>query len=111
MTTIIVSPAAWKEMEEFIKNEPNLPETAGVRISVMPGGCSGFKYDISIVDTCEDDDEVVDYGTVKIFIDPFSSPYLNNVEVDYTDSMMGSGFKFMNPNASNSCGCNKSFAV
>jgi iron-sulfur cluster assembly protein len=58
----------------------------------------------------KEDDTVVECGPIKIFVDPMSAPMLQDVTVDFLDSMEGSGFKFLNPNAKASCGCGSSFS-
>ena len=83
----------------------------GLRVSVQPGGCSGFKYGLLIEDQPADDDFVVQQVGFKLFVDPFSAQYLNNVVIDYVSSMQGSGFTFKNPNATGSCGCGTSFTA
>lgn len=106
--TINFSESALAEMKSFAEKET----TDYFRISVMPGGCSGFKYSFELIDTPEEDDIIVEQvNGVKAVVDPFSASYLNNVSVDYVSSMMGSGFKFDNPNASGGCGCGTSFSA
>jgi len=83
---------------------------SGLRISVTGGGCSGMQYAMALEAAAKDDDTVVECGTVKIFVDPMSAPMLSGVTVDFLDSMEGSGFKFVNPNATASCGCGSSFS-
>ena len=83
----------------------------GLRVSVQPGGCSGFKYGLLIEDEAAEDDVVVDQGGWRVFVDPFSAQYLNGVTIDYVTSMMGSGFTFKNPNATGGCGCGSSFSA
>ena len=84
---------------------------AGLRVAVLPGGCSGFQYGLNIEDAPESDDEVYEQAGLRIFVDPFSAQYLEGVEIDYVSSMMGSGFSFRNPNAAGGCGCGSSFTV
>jgi iron-sulfur cluster assembly accessory protein len=100
---------AQKAIGRFIKgsDEP----VAGLRISVEGGGCSGLQYGMALEDAARDDDTVVEVGGVTVLVDPHSAPLLDGVTVDFVDSMEGSGFKFTNPNASNSCGCGKSFTA
>lgn len=87
-------------------------DDAGLRVSVLPGGCSGFQYGLNIEDTPEEDDEILDLTEgVRVFVDPFSAQYLEGVEIDYVTSMMGAGFTFHNPAASGGCGCGSSFTV
>ena len=84
---------------------------AGLRVAVLPGGCSGFQYGLNIEEKSEPDDEIVNIEGIKIFIDPFSSQYLDGIEIDYVSSMMGQGFTFNNPNATGGCGCGSSFTA
>jgi|TARA_Y100000034_G_C6887747_1_gene407816 iron-sulfur cluster assembly accessory protein len=80
-----------------------------VRVAVVGGGCAGFSYDLSIVDEHCDTDVVVEQDGIKICLDPKSSFMLEETVVDYTMSLMGSGFKFINEKASGTCGCGTSF--
>jgi iron-sulfur cluster assembly protein len=82
----------------------------GVRIKVEGGGCSGFKYGLKLEQAAEEGDEIVEVPGLKVLVDANSAPLLIGVTVDFIDGMEGSGFKFENPNASNSCGCGKSFS-
>ncbi len=101
---------ATEKVHDFIK-EHGSENGSGLRVAVLPGGCSGFQYGLNVEDGPEDDDEVLEIGGVKIFVDPFSAQYLDGVEIDYVTSMMGQGFTFRNPNASGGCGCGSSFTV
>lgn len=83
---------------------------AGLRIRVEGGGCSGLKYSLKLEESSEAGDQQVDCGGITLLIDDASAPLLNGVTMDFVDGMEGSGFTFVNPNASNSCGCGKSFA-
>lgn len=106
--TITVTPNAMAEVQKFM-DEQGAADTAGLRIAVLPGGCSGFQYGLNIEDESQDDDEVFDLNGLRLFVDPFSGQYLDGVEIDYVTTMMGSGFTFKNPNASGGCGCGSSF--
>lgn len=105
---ITFTKAALDEMKKFAEAE-------GVnyfRISVQPGGCSGFKYDFNIIDNPEEDDIVIEQENgLKVVIDPFSTLYLNKTLVHYVASMQASGFTFQNPNSTAKCGCGSSFAT
>tara|TARA_Y100001951_G_scaffold2821_1_gene1957 strand:+ start:167 stop:490 length:324 start_codon:yes stop_codon:yes gene_type:complete len=101
---------AAEKVRDFIK-DLKATENAGLRVSVLPGGCSGFQYGLNIEETFEPDDEIFDIEGIKIFIDPFSSQYLDGVEIDYTTNMMGQGFIFNNPSATGGCGCGSSFTA
>lgn len=102
---------AAQEVAKFIAAEQVAAESAGLRVSVLPGGCSGFKYSLNIEERALDDDMVLEINSVRVFVDGFSAQYLNGVTIDYTSSMQGSGFTFSNPNASGGCGCGSSFTA
>jgi len=86
-------------------------EEAGLRISVVGGGCSGFQYQMSLDKEPTAEDQVLEMNGLKIFVDNRSLLYLNGTRVDYVDGLTGSGFKFENPNTKGSCGCGESFYV
>ena len=98
------------KVQDFIE-EHGVEDDAGLRVAVLPGGCSGFQYGLNVEDAPEEEDEVVDIRGVKVFVDPFSAQYLDGVEIDYVTSFMGQGFTFKNPSASGGCGCGSSFTV
>jgi iron-sulfur cluster assembly accessory protein len=102
---------AAEEVRKFIAQEQVSPETAGLRVSVLPGGCSGFKYSLNIEERPLDDDMVHEVNSVRVFVDGFSAQYLAGVTIDYVSSMQGSGFTFSNPNSSGGCGCGSSFTA
>lgn len=79
-----------------------------LRVTVLGGGCSGFKYALDFDDKTAGDD-VTFRGVVVT--DESSLPFLENALVDYEQSLMGSAFKIKNPNAASSCGCGKSFST
>ena len=108
MMTMTVTAVA--KLQDFLQ-EHGVGTDAGVRVAVLPGGCSGFQYGLNIEDGPESDDEIVDIEGVKVFVDPFSAQYLEGVEIDYVTSLMGQGFTFKNPSASGGCGCGSSFTV
>lgn len=101
---------ALEAVTDFIAEQGN-GKSAGLRVSILPGGCSGFQYGLNVIDNPDEDDEVFELSGVKIFIDPFSVQYLEGVEIDYVTSMMGQGFTFNNPNATGGCGCGSSFTA
>ena len=106
-----VTEPAIAEIKKFIAGEDDLPETAGLRVRVVPGGCSGFQYSLNIEEESKSGDFVIDKDGVKLFVDMFSAQYLNGITIDYTSNMMGSGFTFENPNATGGCGCGTSFSA
>ena len=109
--TLVLSDTAAGEVRKFITAEQVPAETAGLRVSVLPGGCSGFKYSLNIEEQPLDDDMVMDVSGVRVFVDGFSAQYLNGVSIDYVSSMQGSGFTFHNPNSTGGCGCGSSFTA
>lgn len=108
--TITVTSTAAAEVQKFMQ-EQGATDAAGLRVAVLPGGCSGFQYGLNIEDEAQDDDEILEANGIRLFVDPFSGQYLDGVEIDYVTTMMGSGFTFKNPNASGGCGCGSSFTV
>lgn len=84
-----------------------------LRVGVRQGGCSGMSYMMDFEDPSkvQEKDQVFDYDGFKIVCDPKSMLYLYGLMLDYSDAMIGGGFQFTNPNASQSCGCGKSFGV
>lgn len=99
------------EVRKFISAEGVPADTAGLRVSVLPGGCSGFKYSLNIEDKPVEDDMTAEINGVRCFIDAFSAQYLSGVTIDYVTAMQGSGFTFTNPNATGGCGCGSSFTA
>jgi iron-sulfur cluster assembly protein len=88
------------------KQEKNL----GLRVGVNGGGCSGLSYSLNF-DVQHEGDNVFEYEGTRVFVDPKSLLYLSGMTIDFSDSLQGRGFKFINPNASKSCGCGESFSV
>jgi len=108
---VTITPVAVAEVKKFITQENVDPAKGGLRVSVQPGGCSGFKYGLLIQDAAAEDDLVIDHTDWRVFVDPFSAQYLNGVIIDYVSSMQGSGFTFKNPNSTGGCGCGSSFSA
>ena len=109
--TLTLTEKAAAEVRKFMAEEKVSPETAGLRIAVLPGGCSGFRYSLNIEDKPGDDDVVLESAGVRCFVDGFSAQYLNGVTLDYKSNFQESGFAFENPNATGGCGCGSSFTV
>jgi iron-sulfur cluster assembly protein len=98
ITLNVTEPAA-VEIKKFMASEEGLPETSGLRVRVVPGGCSGFQYSLNIEEESRQGDFVLNERGVRLFVDMFSAQYLNGVQIDYVTGVMGSGFTFTNPNA------------
>ena len=109
--TLNLTDVAAEQVRQFLAAEDIPAETAGLRVSVLPGGCSGFKYGLNIEDAPADDDIVIEVSGVRCFVDPFSVQYLQGITIGYHTSMQGSGFTFENPNATGGCGCGSSFTA
>ncbi|MGV6817766.1 MAG: HesB/IscA family protein [Thiotrichales bacterium] len=106
---LTLTETAQEAIGRFLQSS-DMPE-GGLRISVQGGGCSGMQYGMALEAENKADDVIVEFGELKIFVDPESAPMLKGITVDYLDSVDGSGFKFDNPNATESCGCGKSFSA
>ncbi len=85
------------------------PKPAGLRIAVVGGGCSGFSYSMAFENTPNMLDKTYTYDGLKVFVDQASMLYLDGAQVDYVETLEGSGFKFSNPNVKSTCGCGSSF--
>ena len=79
-------------------------------VGVLSGGCSGYMYDLQIVDNTDIDCQELAISGFRILVPNSSSHLLNGIEIDYEDRLMGGGFKINNPNAQSSCGCGESFS-
>jgi iron-sulfur cluster insertion protein len=83
----------------------------GLRLRVVGGGCSGFTYDLYFDEEAGEMDETFESNGVQLYVDPMSYQYLDGTEIDYVETLSGSGFKFNNPNIQGTCGCGSSFSV
>ncbi len=106
---VTLTDSAVNAVQRFIQSSED--PIAGLRIKVEGGGCSGLQYGLQMEKASSEGDEIFEYPGVKIFVDAASVSMLDGVTVDFIDGLEGSGFKFENPNASNSCGCGKSFSA
>ncbi len=105
--TLNITQKAADKLKEILTKEKK--ESYGLRVEVMPGGCAGFKYGLSIEEKEEKEDLIVEEKGVKIFIPKASLLMLKGAKIDYVDSLQGAGFRISNPNAHSSCGCGSSF--
>ncbi len=86
-------------------------DKVGVRIAVSEGGCAGYSYEMTYVDNVIPNDELIDEGDVKVFIDPAAIMFLLGSTMDFKSDKFKSGFVFINPNETERCGCGESFSV
>ncbi len=106
---IKLTDSAKNKITEILKEEND--ESLSLRVFVQGGGCSGFQYGFSIDNEQNEDDIVVEVGSLKVLVDFISSQYLTNSEIDYVEDLNGSTFNIKNPNAQTTCGCGSSFSV
>ena len=100
-----------KANEEVIKlvNAENNPDI-GLRLGVKGGGCSGLSYDLQFTPQ-EKGDTIISHDGFNVFMDAKSMIYLKGMQLDYQDGLQGTGFVFVNPNATSHCGCGESFSI
>jgi iron-sulfur cluster assembly protein len=106
---ITVTPKAAEKIREFMTEED--AQAKFLRVYVQGGGCSGLSYGMGFEKAAEEDDIVIEENGVKLLIDSYSIDHLKGANVDYIESLMGSGFKINNPNVKKSCSCGSSFST
>jgi len=106
---IALTTTAINKVKEILDTQD--PKPAGLRISVVGGGCSGFSYSMAFENTPNMLDKTYNYDGLKVFVDQASMLYLDGAEVDYVETLEGAGFKFSNPNVKSTCGCGSSFSA
>jgi len=106
---ITITEKAAEKISEFIKEEKESPQF--LRIYVQGGGCSGLSYGMGFEPKAEEDDIVIEESGVKVLVDTYSQEHLKGANVDYIESLMGSGFKINNPNVTKSCSFVSSFTT
>jgi len=106
---IQLTPRAIEKVKEILGAQE--PKPAGLRISVVGGGCSGFNYSMAFENSPNMLDKTYSFDDLKVFIDQASMLYLDGASVDYIETLEGAGFKFDNPNVRSTCGCGSSFSA
>jgi len=86
---VTITDIAAGKIQELAKDEENV---LGLRIYVKGGGCSGYQYGMAFESKLSDDDTVIEKDDVKVILDSQSAPFLHGAEIDYMDSLQGSGF-------------------
>ena len=99
-----------EKVREFLAAQAAVADTAGLRVGVRGGGCSGFQYALAF-DTERDGDQVFEDHGLRLLVDGPSLPYVRGAVVDYVEGLQGAGFKVDNPNVIAACGCGSSFRV
>ena len=112
---ILITNDAIEQISALLKNQT---DKKALRVGVRSGGCSGMSYTMDFIggDEINSDDKVYDYSlnseqTFKVICDPKSILYIYGMQLDFSKDLIGGGFNFVNPNASQTCGCGSSFAV
>jgi Iron-sulfur cluster assembly accessory protein len=105
---VTISAGAEQKIRELIKDEQ---DAVGLRVYVRGGGCHGYQYGMAFESKIGEDDSVIEKGDIKVIMDSQSAPLLSGAEVDYVDSLQGSGFAIKNPQAKTTCGCGSSFSA
>ena len=98
------------KVREFLAGQAAVADTAGLRVGVRGGGCSGFQYALAF-DEQRDGDTVYEDKGIRLLVDHASAPYVRGSVIDFVDGLQGAGFKVDNPNVIAACGCGSSFRV
>jgi len=109
VTMLQLTDKAIQKVKQLMEAEQK--EGHALRVAIRGGGCSGFEYGMTFEEKALENDDVLEYDGLKVYVDPVSKPFLEEVKIDYLDSLQGSGFKIENPKATGSCGCGHSFSV
>ena len=107
---IDLSPSAIGEVKR-LRSKQLFTEEGFLRIDVCAGGCSGWSYQLKFTQSPGTEDQVFDCGEIQVVVDPQSLAYVNGLRLDYTEDLMGGGFRFHNPRATATCTCGHSFAI
>jgi iron-sulfur cluster assembly accessory protein len=99
-----------EKVREFLGSQGLDQSSAGLRVGVRGGGCSGFQYQLAF-DEQRDGDVVFEHSGLRLLVDNQSLPYVDGSTIDYVDSLQGAGFQVNNPNVVAACGCGSSFRV
>ncbi|MGH2836111.1 MAG: HesB/IscA family protein [Solirubrobacteraceae bacterium] len=99
-----------KKVQEFLASQTAVAETAGLRVGVRGGGCSGFQYALAF-DEQRDEDSVFQDKGIRLLVDRASLPYVEGSVIDFVEGLQGAGFKVENPHVIAACGCGSSFRV
>ncbi len=108
MKNVSLTSNAVDKLYDFREKEGKSNEF-GLRVSAAPGGCAGFMYRLEFDKAGSEDMEFEQSKGMKLIVNKNQLSMLKGVEIDYVDSLEGSGFKINNPNSTGSCGCGKSF--
>jgi iron-sulfur cluster assembly accessory protein len=110
MAMVNVTSSAADRIKALLDRDGKLA-SHGLRMKVVGGGCSGLQYELAFDDGLSDEDQTIEAGGIRVFVDPKSALYLAGSTLDFVDTLQESGFKIENPNASATCGCGQSFGA
>lgn len=105
---VLVTAAAGTKLSSLIEREQ---KGNYLRVKITGGGCNGLSYKMKFVVDPKRGDILVRSSGAQILVDTKSALYLRGTKLDYSDEMVGGGFKFSNPNAKSSCSCGESFSI
>ena len=112
---ILITAPAMKQLGNLMQQQGN---GSVLRVGVRSGGCSGMSYTMDFIDAAQiqgDDErysyEPADAPSFEVVCDPKSLLYIYGMQLDFSTELIGGGFNFTNPNATQTCGCGSSFAV
>ncbi|MDR1887800.1 MAG: iron-sulfur cluster assembly accessory protein [Zoogloeaceae bacterium] len=103
------TPNAVKAIKRFMRASET--PVAGLRLLISGGGCAGFQYGMRLEAEKAEDDVELEVEGIKLLVDPFTHPMIDEVNIDFIDSLTHTGFKFDNPNAAANCSCGQSFSM
>ena len=104
-----VTSSAVTKVKQLMEKESK--DGHALRVAVRGGGCSGFEYEMTFDEKPKDTDHKLHFEGLDVYIDGMSLIYLEEVTIDYVDSLQGAGFKIENPKAAGTCGCGHSFSM
>ncbi|HWI21765.1 MAG TPA: iron-sulfur cluster assembly accessory protein [Baekduia sp.] len=107
---IVFSEKGAEKVREFLGSQGSDDTTAGLRVGVRGGGCSGFQYQLAF-DEQRDGDVIFEDHGLQVLVDAQALPYVDGSVIDYVDELQGAGFQVNNPNVVAACGCGSSFRV
>jgi len=101
---VTITPAAVAQITRLMERD----DRKGLRIGIKKGGCAGMEYTMDFADDIDPMDEVVEQDGARVMIAPMAQMFLFGTQIDYETSLLESGFKFINPNVEDACGCGES---
>ncbi|MFU8847993.1 MAG: HesB/IscA family protein [Opitutales bacterium] len=105
---VLVTPAAGAKLCALVEREQ---KGDFLRVKITGGGCNGLSYKMKFVEAPKRGDILVRSSGAMVLVDSKSALYLRGTELDYSNNLVGGGFKFINPNAKSSCSCGESFSI